>query len=73
MKISIFRLKKVKEIRRLRGSSFGNEVFVNHTFDVFGEFSMSQTLTSISTYYLTISACFFSERYLNNVYEYNKS
>ena len=44
-------------------------VFVNHTFNVFGEFSMCQTLTSISTYYLTISAYFFSERYLHNVYD----
>ena len=34
-------------------------VFVNHTFNVLEEFSMCQTLTSISTYYLTISAYFF--------------
>ena len=34
-------------------------VFVNHTFNVLGEFSMCQTLTSISAYYLTISAYFF--------------
>ena len=35
-------------------------VFVNRTFsNVLGEFSLCQTLTSISTYYLTISAYFF--------------
>ena len=33
-------------------------VFV-YTFNVLGEFSMCQTLTSISTYYLTISAYYF--------------
>ena len=44
-------------------------VFVNHTYNVFGEFSMYQTLTSISNYYLTISAYFFSERFLRNVHD----
>ena len=44
-------------------------VFVNHTFNVLGEFSRCQTFTSISTYYLTISLYFFSERFLHNVYD----
>ena len=43
-------------------------VFVNHTFNVLGEFSMCQTLRSISTSCLPISAYFF-ERYLHNVYD----
>ena len=34
-------------------------VFVNHTFNVLGEFNKFRTLTSISTYYLTISAYIF--------------
>ena len=34
-------------------------VFANHTFNVWGKFNMCQTLTSISTYYLTITAYFF--------------
>ena len=34
-------------------------VFVNNTFNVLGKFSMCQTLTSIYTFYLTISAYFF--------------
>ena len=41
---------------------------LNHTFNVLGEFSMCHTLTSVSTYYLTISAYFFSERFLHNVF-----
>ena len=69
IKISIFCLKKLKKIRRLRAQISEMRVFVNHTFNVLGEFSMCQTLTSISTYYLTISAHFFSERYLHNVYD----
>ena len=39
-------------------------LFVSHTFNVLGEFSMCQTLTGVSTYYVTISAYLFSERYL---------
>ena len=33
------------------------------------DFSMCETLTSISTYYLTISVYLFAERYLHNVYD----
>ena len=67
---SIFCLKKLKKkTRRLPGSSFGNGGIVNHTFNVLLEFSMFQTLTSISICCLTISAYFFSERYLHNVYD----
>ena len=34
-------------------------VFVNHTFNVLGEFSMCRTFTSSSTCHSTISAYFF--------------
>ena len=42
------------------GAQFSEtRVLANHNFNVLGESSMCQTLTSISTYYLTISAYFF--------------
>ena len=50
---------KVKKLGRYGAQISETEVFVNHTFNVLEKFSMCQTLTSISAYYLTISAYIF--------------
>ena len=50
---------KTEKNQEVTGLKFGNRSIVNYTYNVLGEFSICQTLTSISDYYLTILAYFF--------------